>query len=153
MFMIRLVTVAAAALVVFSASFAEADNPEASAVRAAADAFHAALADGDCSKAMQLLAPDAVILESGSMQTRSEYEREHLFEDIAFAQSVRSDRSLVAVQIEGNTAWLTSTSRTKGSFRGREINSTGTELLVLSKSAQGWRIRAIHWSSHEAKEK
>lgn len=130
---------------------AAAGTSDSDQVKAIADTFHAALAGGDCSKAMELLAPDAVIVEGGSMETRAEYESEHLFEDIAFAQAVRSERSVVAVQIEGNTAWLTSTSRVKGEFRGRTVDSEGAELMVLTKSPAGWRIRAIHWSSHAVK--
>jgi hypothetical protein len=31
--------------------------------------------------------------------------------------------------------------------RDQQINSIGTELMVFTKSSQGWWIRAIHWSS------
>ena len=51
--------------------------------------------------------------------------------------------------VAGDAAWVTSTSTTVGSFNGRAVNSTGAELMVLSKDTAGeWRIRAIHWSSH-----
>ena len=100
---------------------------------------------------MELLAPDAMILESGSAETRAEYERAHLKEDITFAREVQTNRSVLSIRLEGETAWVISTSRTTGSFRGREINSIGTELMVLTESSQGWRIRAIHWSSHDNK--
>jgi ketosteroid isomerase-like protein len=122
-------------------------------VTAVLDSFHDALRRGDGKAAMDLLASDAIILESGSAETRTEYEQHHLKEDIAFARAVASVRSVLKVQIEDGVAWLLSTSLTRGSFRGREINSEGTELAVLTKSAQGWRIRAIHWSSHETKRK
>src|SRR6266508_4185603 len=48
------------------------------AIAAAAEGFHRALAQGDRAAALALLAPDAAILESGHLQTRAEYEREHL---------------------------------------------------------------------------
>ena len=35
----------------------------------------------------------------------------------------------------------------QGQFNGRAVNSTGAELMVLTKSGAGWLIRAIHWSS------
>jgi ketosteroid isomerase-like protein len=120
-------------------------------VVAALAAFHEALRRGDGRAAMELLAPDALVLENGSTETRAEYEKHHLMEDIAFAGAVSSTRSVPTVQIEGDAAWVVSTSRSNGSFRGREINSVGTELVVLTKSAKGWRIRAIHWSSHDTK--
>jgi ketosteroid isomerase-like protein len=135
-----------------AASAAETPVEESAPVIAVVDAFHDALRRGDGKAVMELLAPDAMILESGSSETRSEYEQHHLKEDIAFAREVQSTHSLLSVRLEGKTAWVISTSRTKGSFRGRQINSIGTELMVLTKSLQGWQIRAIHWSSHEAKD-
>lgn len=98
---------------------------------------------------MKLLAPDAIILESGSIESRAEYESHHLAGDIEFSQAVPSTRSDVRVQIDGDTAWLTSRSRTEGEFKEHPINSSGAELMVLTKTAEGWRIRAIHWSSHK----
>jgi len=98
---------------------------------------------------MSFLALDAQIVESGHHQTREEYEREHLGADIEFAQAVPSTRSDVRVEIDGDTAWLTSRSRTEGEFKGSPINSSGAELIILTKTQDGWRIRAIHWSSHK----
>ncbi len=136
-----------------AASAAKTPAEESAPVIAVVDAFHDALRRGDEKAVMELLALDAMILESGSSETRSEYEQHHLKEDIAFARGVQTNRSVLSIRLEGNTAWIMSTSRTRGSFRGRQIKSVGTELMVLTKSLQGWRIRAIHWSNHEAKQK
>ena len=111
------------------------------------DDYHAALSRGDSARALALLAPDAVILESGGMETRAEYRSHHLGSDIAFAKAVKSERSPLVVRIDGNTAWTSSTSVTQGTFNGRAINSSGAESMVLTKGPDGWRIRAIHWSS------
>jgi hypothetical protein len=94
-----------------------------------------------------LLAQDAVILESGGMETRSEYLSHHLPGDIAFAKAVASTDGPVHVTIAGNTAWTAGTSTTQGTFNGRAINSTGAESMVLTKESAGWKIRSIHWSS------
>ena len=134
-----------------TSTWSETLSSDAGAIIAAVNGFHDALRRGDAKAAMELLAPDAVILESGSAETRTEYEQHHLKDDIAFARTAQNTRSLLSVQREGDAAWVVSTSRTTGSFGGREINSVGTELVVLTKSAKGWRIRAIHWSSHDAK--
>src|SRR6266487_3693138 len=99
----------------------------------------------------ELLAPDAIILENGSAESRDEYQQHHLAEDIAFSRAVPSKRSVWAVHIEGDVAWIASTSRANGAFESRAVNSAGTELMVLTNSAAGWRIRAIHWSSHQLK--
>ena len=120
-------------------------------VVAIADAFHDALRHGDAKAVMELLAPDAMILENGFAQTPAEYEQHHLQDDIEFARAVPSVRSVLKAQIDGNVAWIVSTSRTNGTFHEREIDSAGVELMVLSKSSAGWRIGAIHWSSHDNK--
>lgn len=110
--------------------------------------FHDALRNGDGAAALKLLASDAIILEGGAIETRAEYESHHLAADMAFAKAVPGTRSNVQVQIDGNTAW-TSASRTEGMFKERPINSRGAELMVLTKTPEGWRIRAIHWSSQK----
>ena len=111
------------------------------------DDYHAALSSGDSSRALALLSADAIILESGGMETRAEYRSHHLASDIAFAKAVKSERSPLVVRIDGRTAWTFSTSVTRGTFNGRAINSSGAESMVLTKGPEGWRIRAIHWSS------
>ena len=110
--------------------------------------FHNALSVGDSAKALGLLADDAVILESGGVETRSEYRSHHLAEDIQFAKGVASKRDPLQVNIRGATAWTAGTSTSKGSFNGKAIDSIGAESMVLTKETLGWRIRAIHWSSH-----
>lgn len=109
--------------------------------------YHAALASGDSAAALALLAPDAVILESGGTETRDEYRARHLAADIGFARVVPSQRSAIRVVVRGDAAWASSTSTTAGEYRGRQVNSRGAELMVLSREPDGWRIRAIHWSS------
>lgn len=148
----RAVIVELICFVTFAATLAfGADDQAAKSVTDVVNKFHDALRRGDELAAMELLASDAIILESGSAETRDEYERHHLKEDIAFSQAVKSVDSILHVQMEGDAAWVISTSRTKGSFRSHDIDTAGTELVVLSKSPQGWRIRAIHWSSHDTR--
>lgn len=116
-------------------------------VAAAVHAYDRALGAGDSTAALALLAPDAVILESGGIETREEYRSHHLPGDIAFARAVPSQGGAVGVRVRGDVAWAWSTSTTQGEFRGRQINSSGAELMVLTRTATGWRISAIHWSS------
>ncbi|HEY8123708.1 MAG TPA: nuclear transport factor 2 family protein [Myxococcota bacterium] len=114
---------------------------------AAVEAYYAALAAGDVAAAEALLAPDAMVLESGQLESRAEYLAHHLAADVEFARSVAQTRSGVRVVIAGDSAWVTARARAQGQFRGRAISSEGAELIVLSRDAHGWRIRAIHWSS------
>jgi uncharacterized protein (TIGR02246 family) len=121
---------------------------ESTAVAEVVRRYGAALASGDSTAALALLAPDAVVLESGSVETREEYRGHHLPADIAFARAVRSEDSPVRVTVLGDAAWAWSTSTTQGEYRGRAINNASAELMVLSRGADGrWLIRAIHWSS------
>ncbi len=144
-------TTMAATLAVVPGVAAESESPSPDkAIIAAVEEFHEALIRGDAEAAMKMLAPDATILESGASQTREEYAREHLGEDIAFAKATSSTRLTVNVGQEGKAAWTMSTYRTSGSFEGKPIDSIGAELAVLTHTPNGWQIRSIHWSSRKA---
>ena len=116
-------------------------------VAAAVHAYDRALREGDSTAALALLAPDAVILESGGIETREEYRSHHLPGDIAYARAVPSESGPVHVRVRGDVAWAWSTSSSQGEYRGRQINSAGAELMVLVRTPTGWKISAIHWSS------
>jgi len=134
------------ARVVGTIGAAQAANDSA-AVAATVERFHTAVAAGDSARALSLLTADAVVLESGGMETREEFRSQHLPADIAFAQAVKSERGPMRVVVRGDAAWATSTSTATGEYRGRQVNSSGAELMVLTRTPQGWRIAAIHWSS------
>lgn len=114
--------------------------------------FHAALERGDSAGATALLDQRLDVLESGDHETRDDYLRHHLAADIAFARTVRSSRQVRRVEQAGDGAWVISTSRAKGTFAGRPVDSEGAELMVLARTPAGWRIAAIHWSSHRRKQ-
>ncbi len=128
-------------------AYAQGSAAEAAAVASAVGAFHAALEGGDAQAASRLLAPDAVILESGDRESRKEYLDHHLQADIKFAQAVPTRRGKADVTVSGDTAWAISTSVTQGTYQSKPIDLVGAELMVLSKTPAGWVIRSIHWSS------
>ena len=134
-------------LAAWAHALAQPASADAAAVEATVRAFHQALASGDANGALRLLAADAVILESGERETRDEYAAHHLAADIEFARAVPMQRGPLQVSIGGNAAWAVSTGRLKGTFQARAIDVTMAELVVLSRTASGWEIRAIHWSS------
>lgn len=127
---------------------AEADEAQA---QAAVAAFHAALDAGDADAALRLLAPDAVVMEGGDLETRTHYAAHHLAADIAFARAVQSQRAGVTAKVQGEVAWVSATSTTAGNYKGKPVHLNGAELMVLTKTPTGWLIRAIHWSSHARK--
>ena len=137
------------AWIISSPTGVEAQTPaDSAAVAATAGEFHHALARGDSAAVLALLAPDVTIMEAGGLESREEYRQHHLPADIAFARAVPSVIGGLSVVMHGDVAWVMSTSRSTGTFKGRKVDSRGAELLILSRSADGWQIRAIHWSSH-----
>lgn len=116
-------------------------------VAAVVDSFHAALAQGDTAAVRILLAQDALVLEAGGLEDREEYFSHHLAADMAFASAIEREREVERVEVAGDVAWVVSTSRSRGTFREREIDSRGAELMVLTRIPDGWRISAVHWSS------
>lgn len=114
---------------------------------AVVDAFHAALASGDSTAALMLLADDVTILESGGVETKAEYRSGHLHGDMAFAQAVPRERGSIQVQVVDDVGWAWSTSVTQGRMGERDVNAQAAELMVLQRVGDDWRIKAIHWSS------
>jgi ketosteroid isomerase-like protein len=146
----RFIPTLTALLICFSSSRISAQTAlqsDSSAVADVVKRYYAALQAGDSTGVLALLSSDATILESGGIETRSEYRSHHLAGDIAFARAVKSTRSAISVTMSGNTAWATSTSTAVGEFNGRSINSSGAETMVLTRRDDGWQIRSIHWSS------
>ena len=130
-----------------SASATQRPASDSADVVAVVERFRKALAASDSAAVLALLAPDATILESGGIETREEYRAHHLPADIAFVSAVPSVPGTQRVTVRGDAAWVASTSTSRGEFRGRQINSAGAELIVLSRERDGWKIRAVHWSS------
>lgn len=120
---------------------------DSAAVVETASRFHTALEAGDTVTVKTLIAPDLQVLEGGEVESRARYFAHHLAADIEFARAVRSERTVLSYTREQNVAWLVSTSTASGNFKGRDINSIGAELMILSRAQAGWKIRAIHWSS------
>jgi len=142
-----IVMLALATSILMSPTEAEHLRPDSAGAVAVVNGFHAALRAGDSLAAMRRLTPDALILESGGIETRDEYRSHHLPDDIRFAQAVSSPRRVARVTVLGDAAWVVSTSTTTGTFEGRPINSNGAELIVLRRQNGEWKISAIHWSS------
>ena len=83
--------------------------PRESDIKAVVDAFYGAITAGDAAAAMRLIAPDAVFVESGKIETRAEYEANHLPADIDFERQVKAQRGPLRVTFDGrDTAWVIS---------------------------------------------
>lgn len=126
---------------------AQAQTSDSAAAAAAVDAYHAALESGDTAAVRTLLAEGATVQEGGGFETRAEYFSHHLPADMAFAAAVPGERTVERVTVRGDVAWVASSSERTGTYRDRAIDTRGAELMVLIRTADGWRIAAIHWSS------
>ncbi len=116
-------------------------------------AFHDALAAGDSSRALALLHPQVLIYESGGVEaSRDEYRSHHLGADMAFAGATTRQVTKQSTGKTGDLAWVLSESSTAGTFRDRDVNSRGTETMLLQRTPAGWLITHIHWSSRRVRE-
>ena len=148
---VALVACAAALLIPALAPEASAqqrDTAPAEAVRRVAGQLHEALSSGDSARVLDLLAEDVRVYESGHAETRAEYRAGHLGVDIEFSGGTEREVLSEHVRSVGDgMALYMAEYRTTGSFRGEEIDSHGTETLVMERRTEGWRIVHIHWSS------
>ena len=112
------------------------------------NAFHAALKRGDATAALNLMAEDVVIFESGGVErNRAEYATHHLKSDAAFSAATTRTPVSQTIASYGNLSSVMSVEFVKGTFRDRPINSRSVETMVLRKTEGRWRIIHIHWSS------
>ena len=111
------------------------------------DAFYGGITAGDTGAVMQLIAPDAVFVESGKIETRAEYEANHLPADIDFESKVKAKRGPLRVTSDSrDTAWVISTAEYDEGNPEKYIN---TQLMILTHDTGDWRIRSISWSSNQ----
>ena len=116
-------------------------------VRAAFESFYGAMKTGDTAAAMAVVADDAVFVEGGRLETRDEYEKNHLPADIGFEKQVSGKRGPLKITFQGDTAWVIATTDYDGTFDGAPVSFTSAQLAILSRESGSWRIRSIHWSS------
>jgi ketosteroid isomerase-like protein len=117
-------------------------------VIAVVESFYSAMKAGNVADAMRVMAPDAVFLESGGLETRAQYESNHLPADIDFEKQVAGKRGPWTVRFDGNTAWMHALTEYQGTFKDAPVNFASAQLVVLTRAASNpWQIQAIHWSS------
>lgn len=112
------------------------------------DAFFAALKTGDLTQAESFLDPSVLIFEAGGAErSAQEYASGHMKGDSAFLKSATQRISSRAGDAVGDLAWVASEQRITGESKGKPVDILSTETMVLRKTAVGWRIVHIHWSS------
>jgi ketosteroid isomerase-like protein len=121
--------------------------PNESDVTSVLEQFYGAMKTGDTGAAMRTIAADAVFVESGNLETRAEYEKNHLPADIEFESQVSGKRNPWRVTFQGDTAWAIATTEYEGTFEKDPVNFVSAQLAVLTRETGVWLIRSIHWSS------
>ena len=116
-------------------------------VAAVLESFYGAIKKGDATAAMSVIAPDAMFIESGRLETREQYEKNHLPLDIDFERQITGKRSPLRVTFAGDTAWIIATTEYDGKVDGGPVAFASSQLMVLTRDTDGWKIRSIHWSS------
>jgi hypothetical protein len=69
-----------------------------------------------------IVAADAVFVESERLETRAEYEANHLPSDIDFERQVTGKRSPWRVKFQGDTAWGIAATTFEGTYEGNPVN-------------------------------
>jgi ketosteroid isomerase-like protein len=128
--------------------YVEAVPEPARAAAAAVDAFHAALRRGDARAALALVADDALVFEEGRAErSKAEYAAQHAAADAAFSKAVAATKLRRTGYAASDLAWISTESRTRGRFRGQDVDRIMVETMVLRRHSGSWRIIHIHWSS------
>lgn len=130
---------------------AEATDVATEAAAATVDAFHAALRRGDTEAASALLTDDVLVFEEGRAErSKAEYALRHLAADAAFSKAVAGKVSRRRGQAAGDFAWIATEGRTRGRYRGTDVDRATDETMVLRRVGDSWKIVHIHWSSAQS---
>ena len=114
---------------------------------AGARAFQSALQHGDRAVVLAMLAPDASISEGGHVQTRDDYAKGHLGEDIAFLKDATITPISIASIAMGDGAMVGTESQIKASVKGKPVSLRSREMLKLKQDGKDWKIVSIQWQS------
>jgi len=114
----------------------------------AVEQFSTALQAGDLKRAGSLLAEDVLILESGGAErSKTEYLDGHAKHDAEFLKDAHVQLKRRTARVSGDLTWVGSESELHTTKDGKPLILLSTETMVLKRTAQGWRIVHIHWSS------
>ena len=116
-------------------------------VAAAAKAFQTAMDTGDAPTVMRYIADDALMMEGGTIENRMQYEQNHLPLDLEFAKGMTAKRMPVQQSVRGDVAWVRTSTEFSGTFEGQPLALLGLETMVMTREPDGWKIKALHWSS------
>jgi len=111
-----------------------------------AAALSAAIKSGDHETVSALMADDVLILEGGHAQaSKADYMSGHMLSDMAFLAGIDSELISQDVGLAGDTAWVVTHSRMRGSYKEKPIDMPSREFLLMRKSGADWKIIQVQW--------
>jgi uncharacterized membrane protein/ketosteroid isomerase-like protein len=114
---------------------------------AISDALHAALKTGDEAAVSMLLADDVLIMEGAHAQSsKAQYMSGHMKSDMKVVPFVTVEIVSREVGQDGDVAWITTHSNRSGSYKGKSLDSTSREFLLMKRFGDDWKITLIQWS-------
>jgi ketosteroid isomerase-like protein len=103
-----------------AAALAACTGPVSEGPAAAVDAFGQALRTRDTGSALELLAPDVLVYESGGQEaSRDEYAAHHLKADMEFLAAATVQQLDRRQTVSGNVAIVTTRTRVKGQYQDK----------------------------------
>ena len=136
-----------------SPEFVQDIEPAAQEAVVVVEAFSTAIKGVRIDEASTLLDPTVLVLESGSSErSRDQYLAEHAQADADYMKDSRQTLRYRQARVVGDIAWVGTESTVSHEKAGKTASSLSTETMVLRKTAQGWKIVHIHWSSRPAPE-
>lgn len=109
--------------------------------------FHHALKSGDKELARSLLVDNVLIYEGGRVErSADEYANHHMLADMKYLKNITTSVLEHIVITKGKIAFSNSRSHSTGKFRGKDIDQSGMETIILEEINAQWKIIRIHWS-------
>ena len=126
-------------------------SPDANAAETVVNTFMADLAGGQLEAARQLMTGDAIVMANGIvLGDRDAYFNGPAKGDVAALSGTQRELLHRSIKTGNDIGWVVSEKRVRhtGTEQGpREI--IVTETMLLAKTASGWKITHIHWSSRQ----
>lgn len=128
-------------------------NADETAVRAVLARYKDAIEMLDATGTEALFTEDSAVFETGGVEgTYREYLEHHLGPELAAFRSFGFTDYTVAVQVEGDLALATETYNYRIEAKSGEIaERKGVATSVLTRTADGWKIRIMHNSARKPK--
>ncbi len=127
-------------------------NPEAE-IQAVVKAYHEAMARKDVDALKNLFHPDLVVFEAGGVDKgRDAYLEHHLGPELKELKSWTYGPMETSVLTGDPTSVVLCSFTYEAALDSGKISKgKATESMVLTRTAEGWRIRHLHWSSRAIK--